>query len=152
MLENCSNSTESIVSVTEVVNYVSGERPVRSVNDVKSMKRYVGNSFLTSASDVTSGQLHAPATLPPGKAPSATYPTEGCDDPTVGLNALKKRLICYHFRRSNHDSSTVQLVTIPTPLSKLPHKISRTNRKEKFYKAEAQKNKKRRFCNPCHRA
>jgi hypothetical protein len=37
------------------------------------------------------GQIHAPATLPPGQKPSNTHWIGGCVGPRVGLDAVAKR-------------------------------------------------------------
>jgi hypothetical protein len=37
-----------------------------------------------------SGQLHAPATLSPGKEPPGTHYIGGCVDPRAGLDEMKK--------------------------------------------------------------
>jgi hypothetical protein len=47
--------------------------------------------FLTSALLEVSGQLHAPASLPTGKAPPGTHWLWGWVDPRAGLDDLEKR-------------------------------------------------------------
>ena len=51
------------------------------------------------------GQLHAPASLIPGKYPS-THLVGGWMGPIAGLDFLEKRKITFSYRKSNPGSSS----------------------------------------------
>jgi hypothetical protein len=64
-----------------------------------------------------SGQLHAPAALPPGKEPSGTHLIGDWVDPRAGVNALATRKILCLCRKSNPSRPAQRLLTILTELS-----------------------------------
>jgi hypothetical protein len=59
-----------------------------------------------------SGQLHAPAALPPGQTDPGTHFIVGWIDPRVDLNVLQKGKISCSCLEFNPDSSVVILIMI----------------------------------------
>jgi hypothetical protein len=57
-----------------------------------------------------SGQLHAPAALPPGKEPPSTHGIGDWVGPRAGLDDVEKEKILDPYQESNSDPSAVQPV------------------------------------------
>jgi hypothetical protein len=75
------------------------------------------------------GKLHAPAALPPGKAPPGTDCIGGRVGPRAGLDAVVRRKIPSSYRDSNPRSPSPQLR--PIPLNYLSSSRNFTQKKTK---------------------